>query len=234
MRKRHYSSGLTAAGVYAARNESLFGWIAGEWQCAAEVLVRSSVAAALQLQLAECHGIERIRAQPLAAGDRVNCCEPLLGTGVLRNGNRPVELNHRRRPDAQQGVIQSHYLRPVGGLCRGCGCMAPGNGRFDVVLTQLVAGGGTLQQALTFLNELPVPLGAILVWQQAQTAPLVYPGWHSSGVQAHQCQQCERRWRRGEWMIAKQSGQTHCFATQLHTDRRFRVGPVVTLIEQQV
>src|SRR5882672_8646289 len=139
MGTRHCSSSWTAARVYAALYESPFGWIAGEWQCDAEVLVRSSVAAALQFQLAVCHGIERIRAQPLAAGDRVNCREPLLGTGVLRNGNRPVELNHRRRPDAQQGVIESHYLCPVGGLCRGCGCMAPGNRRFDVVLTQLVA-----------------------------------------------------------------------------------------------
>jgi len=81
--------------VQPALHEALFGWIARKLQRGFEMLVCKAVPAALKLQLAERHRVERIGAQPLAARDGVDCREPLLGSRMLRDGNRPVESNDR-------------------------------------------------------------------------------------------------------------------------------------------
>src|SRR3954471_17259386 len=112
--------------------------------------------------------------------------------------------------------------------------MTPGYGRFEVIFAHFLAARGLFQERLALPDEVRVPLRTVLIRQQAETATLVYPRWHSGGVQTHQCQQCERRGRGGQWMIAKQSGESHGFTAQLDADRRLRVGSVVSLVEQQV
>src|SRR3569833_1931768 len=87
-----------AAGAQPALHEALFGWIARKLQRRFEMLVCTAMQAALKLQLTERHRVERIGAQPLASLDGVDCRESLLGTCMLRDGNRPVESNDRRRP----------------------------------------------------------------------------------------------------------------------------------------
>src|SRR5580765_6350011 len=97
---------MIAAGHDALLDELLLHRVAGDGQGRGEVLTRGCVPTALQFELTERDGIERVAAEPLAVGDRAQGRETALGPLMLRDGYRPVEGYHRRWPYGHQCVVE--------------------------------------------------------------------------------------------------------------------------------
>ena len=101
--------------------------------------------------------------------------------------DRPVELDHRRRRDVRQHLVQRGDPRPVGLL----GGRRPGRGRRrsrPAARTGRVAAErlGPLQRGQAAADQQPVPAPPVLVRQQHRLAVRAGPGRQPGGLELHQ------------------------------------------------
>jgi hypothetical protein len=96
---RHYRT--LRSGVFRGTNAlleelSLHG-IAREGERRSEVLARDFISPVVKFELAERGVVERVGGEAVAVENRPNLFEPALGTGLLRDGDGPVQRNDRGR-----------------------------------------------------------------------------------------------------------------------------------------
>src|SRR5262249_51781117 len=121
-----------------------------------KVLARNAMLPAAKLELPHCRSVEGIAGKASAVRDRTYLFQPTVGAISLRDRNRTIERDNRRRTDRQQRVVERNDARPIRVLDPGSGRVNRRNGRLDVILGEIRTRGRKLQQLEPFQHELLV------------------------------------------------------------------------------
>ncbi len=128
----------------------------------------------------------------LRAQQGVHEREACFGSLQHRDGDRPVQLDHRGGREAVQFAVQRGDLAPVRGL--GCPRLVVNgrDGRLELVRTGSAHPQGTLDERSPLLDLPAVPLRSILVGEQDQVARGAHPRITTSVLEQHEGEEAER------------------------------------------
>src|SRR6516225_6392426 len=171
--------------------------------------MRHLVPLGTKLELAKRGPVKRIRFETITVRDRLDLLNASIRTVALSDGDSPVESDDRRRAYRHQRVVKGHYFRPVGIVDPAGSGVDRGDRGFKVILAQLRARGGTIEERHPFGYELLIPGGTILVEKRAQVSGSVDSCRQTRGMQTHQGCECMRPRYSAEGMLQEDCGQTH-------------------------
>src|SRR5688572_4373627 len=188
---------------------------------------------AAELELAEGSEVEGVALEAIGGFDGADRSEGALGPFDLGHREGSLELDHGRRAQTKQRVIERDDAVPARlfeGTRHGVNRR---DGGFDVVVGDLAAAGRKVDQVFALGQQALIPAAAVLLRERDQRAAGVQASRQARGMEAHEGAEgvCTGDSRRR--MLEQEQDEADGLFAELGAHRSL-AGAVVTLVEEQV